>query len=38
LLAVGELPVPEGVDRNALAAWTTLAQVILNLDETLSKE
>jgi hypothetical protein len=38
LLAVGEFPVAEDTDRVELAAWTTVTQVILNLDETLTKE
>lgn len=36
LVAAGG-PVPDGVDRPALAAWTTVASLILNLDETISK-
>jgi hypothetical protein len=32
------LAVPEGVDLNELAAWTTVARVMLNLDETVTKE
>jgi hypothetical protein len=38
LLAVGELSSPKGLDRSELAAWTAIAQVILNLDETITKE
>jgi Protein of unknown function (DUF1553)/Protein of unknown function (DUF1549)/Planctomycete cytochrome C len=38
LLAVGESPVPKELDPVDLAAWTTVAQVILNLDETITKE
>jgi hypothetical protein len=38
LLANGEAPVPEGVDRIQLAAYTAVAGVILNLDETITKE
>ncbi len=30
-------PVPEGVDAVELAAWTTVANVLLNLDETLMR-
>jgi hypothetical protein len=30
-------PVPEGVDPVDLAAWTVVANVLLNLDETLMK-
>jgi hypothetical protein len=36
LVAAGG-PVPDGVDRPSLAAWTTIASLILNLDETISK-
>jgi hypothetical protein len=38
LLEVGESPAPNGLDRIDLAAWTTVAQVVLNLDETMTKE
>jgi hypothetical protein len=38
LLEVGDSPVPKGLDPVELAAWTTVTQVILNLDETLTKE
>jgi hypothetical protein len=38
LLAVGESGHDPGMDPTELAAWTTLASVILNLDETISKE
>lgn len=37
LLAVGGLPLPAGADPLALAAWTTVASLVLNLDETISK-
>lgn len=37
VLAVGESPVPEGLDSAELAAWTLVANVILNLDETMTK-
>ena len=30
-------PVPTGVDRDQLMAWTTVARVLLNLDRTISK-
>ncbi len=30
-------PVPQGVDATDLAAWTTVANVLLNLDETMMK-
>ena len=36
-LVVAGGPVPEGIDRPSLAAWTTVASLILNLDETISK-
>ena len=38
LVAFGEHPNREGIDTTELAAWTTLASVILNLDEVLTKE
>ncbi|MDX2181918.1 MAG: PSD1 and planctomycete cytochrome C domain-containing protein [Bryobacteraceae bacterium] len=38
LLSVGEAPVPAKIDRAALAAWTTVASTILNLDETVTKQ
>ncbi len=38
LLAVGESPAPAKADPAKLAAWTTVASVILNLDETVTKE
>lgn len=38
LLSVGESPVQPGIDKAKLAAWTTVASVILNLDETVTKE
>jgi len=37
LLSVGESPRNEKLDAAELAAWTTIASVILNLDETLTK-
>lgn len=37
LLAVGESPRDENLDAAELAAWTMVANVILNLDETLTK-
>lgn len=37
LLAVGESPSARGGDAAELAAWTTVASMILNLDETISK-
>jgi hypothetical protein len=38
LLAVGEHDVSSELHRPELAAWTVLANVLLNLDETLSRE
>jgi hypothetical protein len=38
LIQVGESPRDASIDSTELAAWTTLASVILNLDETLTKE
>jgi hypothetical protein len=37
LLAVGESPRDERLDPAELAAWTTVASVILNLDEAVTK-
>ena len=37
LLSVGESPHSEHLDPAELAAWTTVASVILNLDETVTK-
>ena len=37
LLSVGESPRNEKLDVRDLAAWTTVAHVILNLDETITK-
>src|SRR5205823_5179604 len=37
LLSVGESPRNEKLDTAELAAWTTVASVILNLDEVLNK-
>jgi hypothetical protein len=37
LLRVGESPLPEGADAIELAAWTSVARVILNLHETVSR-
>jgi hypothetical protein len=37
LLAVGELKVPEGMDKVELAALTATANVLLNLNETITK-
>jgi hypothetical protein len=38
LLHVGEFKPGIKIDRSELAAWTTVASVILNLDETISKQ
>lgn len=38
LLAVGESKPAAGVDAAELAAWTTVASAVLNLDEVISKE
>jgi hypothetical protein len=37
LLAVGTLPLPAGVDRVTLAAWTSAARAVLNLQETYTR-
>jgi hypothetical protein len=37
-LANGERPVPGNVSSSELAAYTALAGVLLNLDETITKE
>jgi hypothetical protein len=37
LLAVGFAPVPAGLDRAELAAWTSVARVLLNLHETITR-
>ncbi len=37
LLSVGASPVAESLDANELAAWTTVASVLLNLDEVINK-
>jgi hypothetical protein len=38
LLTVGESPLPATMNKPELAAWTTVASIILNLDETITKE
>jgi hypothetical protein len=38
LLRVGASPFNEKLNVNELAAWTTVASSILNLDETITKE
>jgi hypothetical protein len=37
LLKVGLKPVPDGTDASELAAWTSVARVILNLHETVTR-
>jgi len=37
LLSVGEFKAEPGMDSSTLAAWTMLANEVLNLDETLNK-
>lgn len=36
-LAASGLPIPDGLDAAELAAWTVVANVLLNLDETITK-
>ena len=38
LVSNGESPVKPGINKSELAAWTTVASMILNLDETVSKQ
>ncbi|MCM8542433.1 MAG: DUF1553 domain-containing protein [Lentisphaeraceae bacterium] len=38
LLSLGEIPVDKAVDKIELAAWTLLANQLLNLDEVVTKE
>jgi len=38
LLSVGESKYDTRLDKNELAAWTTVASMILNLDETITKQ
>jgi len=38
LLTAGEHPVPKGLNPTELAAWTSVARVILNLNETITRE
>lgn len=37
LIQQGRAPVPDDLDKIALATWTTLANILLNLDETVTK-
>jgi hypothetical protein len=38
VLSVGQSPVAKDVDRPALAAWTSVARILLNLHETITRE
>jgi hypothetical protein len=38
LVAVGEYPIPTSIDQVELAAYTTIASLILNLDEAVTKQ
>jgi hypothetical protein len=38
ILTVGQAPAGKDVDRPALAAWTSVARVLLNLHETITRE
>ncbi len=38
IVSVGESPQPDGLDPAEYAAWTALASIILNLDETVTRE
>jgi hypothetical protein len=38
LVSNGESPLKPGINKSELAAWTTVASMILNLDETVSKQ
>ena len=37
LIAAGEAPRPANLDASELAAWTALGNLLLNLDETITK-
>ena len=37
-LAANSTPLPSGITDAQLAAWTVVARVLLNLDETITKE
>ena len=37
LVKVGDLPKPEGINDSELAAWTVVGNVLLNLNETITK-
>jgi hypothetical protein len=36
LTKVGDLPRPEGIKSEELAAWTAIASIVLNLNETIT--
>ena len=38
IVSVGESPVPSDLDQTEHAAWTAIASIILNLDETVTRE
>ncbi len=38
LVGLGASPAPDTIDGKELAAWTVLASIILNLDETITRE
>ncbi|MHC5544684.1 hypothetical protein ACYOEI_41155, partial [Singulisphaera rosea] len=38
LLGVGELPMANDLDTALLAAWTSVARTVLNLDETITRD
>jgi hypothetical protein len=38
LVSVGESPLPTGIDQVELAAWTAVGNVLLNLDETITRQ
>jgi hypothetical protein len=38
LISIGEQPVPKDLDVVELAAWTSVARVLFNLDETISRD
>ena len=37
LIGIGESPRPQDVDQSELAVWTAIGNVLLNLDETITK-
>ena len=37
LISVGDLPTDEDLDASELAAWTSVARVLFNLDETITR-